>query len=339
MLLLLSSKESEMKMKALLVVVIALLTLSGCTGVHVSLLPQTKPLEERVLEGKGKPKILLVDLDGVISFQGETDILKFTERPSKVAFFREALKKAEADPNIVAAIVKINSPGGTVTASDTIYHEIMSFKQRKKIPLNAYILELCASGGYYVASASDRIIASPTAITGSIGVLAMKFNLEGLMSKIGVSEETYKSGPKKDFWSPFRPSTPEEKRMLQDIINKLYARFVEVVSANRQKLLTEPEVKALADGRILTAGEALEAKLIDQVSYLDEAIESMKKELHIEQARVITYARPQTFKSNIYSEYSPMPLVGWSPVINPISLDPKALGAFSGVHFMYLWNP
>jgi protease-4 len=338
MLLLLSSKESAMKMKALLAV-ISLSALLGCTGVHVSLLPQTKPLEERVLEGTGKPKILLVDLDDVISFQEETDVLRFVERPSKVAFFREALKKAEVDPNIVATIVRINSPGGTVTASDTIYHEIMTFKQRKKIPVHAYILELCASGGYYVASASDRIIASPTAITGSIGVLAMKFNLEGLMSKIGVSEETYKSGPKKDFWSPFRPSTPEEKKMLQDIINKLYARFVEVVSANRQKFLTEPEVKALADGRILTAGEALEAKLIDRVSYLDEAIESMKKELHIEQATVVTYARPHTFKSNIYSEYSEMPRAGWSPVINPVALNPKTPGVFSGVHFMYLWNP
>jgi protease-4 len=334
----LSPEEPEMKMKALLAI-ISLLALSGCTGLHVSLLPQTKPLEERVLEGTGKPKILLVDLDGAISFREETDGLKLMQRPSMVAFFREALKKAEADPDIAAAIVRINSPGGTVTASDTLYHEIMAFKHKKKIPVNAYILELCASGGYYVASASDRIIASPTAITGSIGVIAMKFNLEGLLSKIGVSEETYKSGPKKDFWSPFRPSTPEEKKMLQDIIDKLYARFIEVVYANRQKLLTDQEVKVLADGRILTAGEALEAKLIDQVSYLDEAIESMKKELHIEQARVITYARPQTFKSNIYSEYSEMPLVGGSPVINPISLNPKTLGTFSGVHFMYLWNP
>jgi protease-4 len=326
-----------MKKNALLFV-LSLWVLSGCTGINVSLLPPTKPLEEKVLEGKGTPKILLVDLDGVISFKEETDKLQLSPRPSKVAFFREALHKAEADSDIAGMIVRINSPGGTVAASDTIYHEIMSFKQRKKIPVNAYIMELCASGGYYVASASDRIIATPTAVAGSIGVIAMRFNIEGLLSKIGVSEETYKSGPKKDFWSPFRPSTEEEKKMLQDIIDKLYVRFVGVVYANRQKVLTEQEVKALADGRILTANGALDARLIDQVAYLDEAIEAMKKSLHIEQARVITYIRPQTFKSNIYSEYSEMPLPR-SQVINLISINAEELSLFSGVQFMYLWNP
>jgi protease-4 len=326
-----------MKKNAILFV-LSLLVLSGCAGVNVSLLPATRALEEKVLEGKGKAKILLVDLDGVISFKEETDGLKLRTRPSKVAFFREALLKAEADSDIAGVIVRINSPGGTAAASDTIYHEIMSFKQKKKIPVNAYIMELGASGGYYVASASDRIIASPTAITGSIGVIAMRFNMEGLLSKVGISEETYKSGPKKDFWSPFRPSTEEEKKMLQDIIDKLYARFVEVVYANRQKLLTDREVKAVADGRILTASAALEARLIDQVSYLDETIEAMKKGLNIEQARVITYVRPKTFKSNIYSEYSEMPLLG-PQVINLISINAEELSLFSGVQFMYLWNP
>ncbi len=315
--------------------VIFLLLFSACTGLNVSLLPPLKPLEEQVLEGQGKPKILLLDLDGVISFKEESDELKLRTMPSKVAFFREALRKAGEDSAIAGVIVRINSPGGTVTASDTIYHEIMSFRQKKKIPVNAYIMEVGTSGGYYVASASDRIIASPTAVTGSIGVIAMRFNLEGLFSKIGVSEETYKSGPKKDFWSPFRPTTAEEQKMLQDMIDQLYARFVGVVYANRQKLLTEQEVKTLADGRILTAGEALETKLIDQVSYLDETIDSMKKALHIEEARVITYVRPKTFKSNLYSE---MPLAG-PQVINLISINAGGLSFFPRVQFMYLWNP
>jgi protease-4 len=321
-----------------LLFVFSLLIFSGCTGLNVSLLPPLKPLEEQVLEGKGEPKILLLDLDGVISFEEEVDELKLTTMPSKVAFFREALRKAEEDPRIAGVIVRINSPGGTVTASDTIYHEIMSFRKKKKIPVNAYIMELGTSGGYYVASASDRIIASPTAVTGSIGVIAMRFNMEGLFSKIGVSEETYKSGPKKDFWSPFRPSTAEEQKMLQDMIDKLYARFVGVVYANRQKLLTEQEVKALADGRILTAGEAFETRLIDQVSYLDEAIDSMKKALNIEQARVITYLRPKTFKSNIYSKDPEMPLRR-PLVINLISIKGEELSLFKGMQFMYLWRP
>jgi len=323
-----------MKRNALLLVLFSMI-LSGC---FFSLLPKVEPLEEKVLEGKGKPKILLLELDGLISFKEGTDRLNLTTRPSKVAFFREALRKAENDPDLAGVIVRINSPGGTVTASDVIYHEIRSFKEKKKIPIYAYIMELGASGGYYVACASDRIVASPTAITGSIGVIAMKFNIEGLLSKVGVSEETYKSGPKKDFGLPFRPSTEEEKKMLQGIIDRLYARFVEVVSTNRQKLLSESEVKTLADGRILTAGEALAVKLIDQVSYLDRAIDQMKEELGIDQAQVVTYIRPRTFKSNIYSGYSEQPLQG-PQVVNLISVNAEELSLLSGVQFMYLWNP
>jgi protease-4 len=317
--------------------VLCLLISSGCSGLNVSLLPESQPLEEKVLEGAGKAKILLVDLDGVISFKEEKDILKLGTKPSKVAFFREALLKAAEDPEISGVIVRINSPGGTVAASDTIYHEIMRFREKRKIPVNAYITELCASGGYFVASAADRIIASPTAITGSIGVIAMKFNIEKLLSKIGISEETYKSAPKKDFWSPFRPSTPEEKKMFQDIIDKLYARFIEVVWASRQKVLTEREVRTLADGRVLVSGEALKARLIDRVAYLDETITEMKKDLNIDQAKVITYVRPRTYKSNIYSEFPEVPLLG--PQVNLISINAEGLSTFSGVQFMYLWNP
>ncbi len=315
-----------------------LLVFSGCAGLNVSLLPKTEPLEEKVLEGEGRPKVLLIDMDGVISFKDEKESLLFRKGPSKVAFFREALLKAEADPEIAGVIVRINSPGGSVSASDTIYHEIMSFKTKRKIPVYAYILELGASGGYYVASAADRIIASPTAITGSIGVIAMKFNMEGLFSKIGVSDETYKSGPKKDFWTPFRPSSAEEKRMLQEIIDKLYARFLQVVYLSRQKVLTEDEVKTLADGRIVTADDALKSGLVDQTAYLDETIETMKRALHIQKVRVVTYIRPKTFTSNIYSGYPEMPLQG-PQVINLISINAEDLALFSGVQFMYLWNP
>jgi len=313
---------------------ISLVLFSGC-ALNMSLAPEPKPLEEKVVEGEGRPKILLVDLDGMISFKEETGITGIVTKPSKVAFFREALLKAENDPDMAAVVLRINSPGGSVAASDTIYHEIMSFKQKKKIPVEAFIMEVGASGGYYVASACDSIIASPAAITGSIGVIAVKFNVDGLLSKIGVSEETYKSGPKKDFWMPFRPSTPEEKKMLQGIIDKLYARFVEVVYLNRQKLLTKAEVGELADGRILTADEALDSKLIDKVAYLDETINAVKNSLNLDKARVVTYERPKTFKSNIYSDMSsPGP-----QVINLLTVNAEDFSIFSGTRFMYLWNP
>lgn len=323
-----------MKTKTVLSLLV-LLFLTGCTLVNVSLGPRTKPLEERVLEGEGDRKILIVDLDGTISFKEKRDLLRTRSGTSTVAFFREALRKAEADPDIVGVIVRINSPGGTVVASDAIHHEIVRFKQKRRVPVYAYILELGTSGGYYVACASDRIIAGPAAITGSIGVIAVKFNIEGLLAKIGVSDETYKSGPSKDFWLPFHPSTPEEKKMLQGIIDDLYGRFVEVVSQNRQDVLSRQEVNALADGRIFSASAALQAKLVDQVAYLDETIEVMKTALHISEAKVITYARPGTYTSNVYSE-APFQT---PQVINLISINAEEFGLFSGVQFMYLWNP
>ncbi len=311
------------------------LVLSGCTLLKLSLLPEMKPLEETVLEGEGSKKIVLVDLDGVITLKEEKGSLNLKSGPSKVAFFREALLKAREDEHVAGMIVRINSPGGTVTASDLIYHEIMSFREKKKIPVYAYIIELGASGGYYVASAADRIIASPASVTGSIGVIAMKFNVEGLLSKIGVSEETYKSGQKKDFWSPFRPSSPEEKKMFQEIIDELHGRFVAVVSGSRREVLSEAEVRTLADGRVLSAREALHERLVDQVAYLDETIEEMKKALGIEQARVVAYVRPGTFMPNIYSEMS----LKHPAAINLISIHAEDFPFFSGVRFLYLWNP
>jgi protease IV len=316
----------------LYIIAILSMILTGCGGLNVSLLPETKPLVEQTLEGAGKPKILLIDLDGIISFKEEQAGL-ITRRPSKVAYFREAFRKAEEDSDIAGVIIKINSPGGTVSASDAIYHEIIRFRQKRNIPIYAYIMEVGASGGYYVACAADRIVASPTAITGSIGVVAMKLNIEGLLSKIGVSDETYKSGPKKDFWSPFRASTPDEKQMLQEIIDRLYARFVDVVHLNRQKFLTKRQIETLADGRIMTADAAAAAQLIDQVAYLDDTIESLKKTLNLENAEVITYSRPRTFKSNIYSEMPSTP-----QVINLISINSEELALFSGIQYMYLWT-
>ncbi|MDA8085458.1 MAG: signal peptide peptidase SppA [Nitrospiraceae bacterium] len=312
------------------------LMLAACASFNISLFPQAKPLKEKLIEGEGRPKILLLDLDGVISF-GEKKTYLGAGAPSPVEYFSEALRKAEKDKDIEGVIIRISSPGGGVTASDTIYHEIERFKRKKKVPVYAYIMDIGASGGYYVASAADRIIASPTALTGSIGVIAMKLNIEGLMSKVGVREETYKSGPVKDFWSPFRPSTPQEKAMLQSVIEDLYGRFINAVYKNRQKVLSRQQVLALSDGRIFTADQALKARLIDQEAYLDEAIKGLEKSLKITRARVVTYARPGQFKETVYSEAPFGGRMQNGVNINLISIE--GLAPEPGVAFMYLWNP
>jgi protease-4 len=142
-------------------VIIFLFYLSGCSFINVSLTPSTKPLEEKVLEGKGTPKILLVDLDGIISLKEETSSLKLATKPSKAALFREVFRKAESDSDIVGVIIRINSPGGTVSASDTIYHEIMSFKQKRNIPVYAYIWSLPPQGAITLPPPPTALLQAP----------------------------------------------------------------------------------------------------------------------------------------------------------------------------------
>jgi len=306
------------------------IALSGCAYVNVPLLSSPQPLEEQVLEGDGARKILILDVSGTISEQEKTGGLLGRPSASKVSLLRESLQKAERDRDVAGVILRINSPGGTVTASDIIRHDIVEFKKRTKVPVLACIMSTGTSGGYYVATAADEIIAHPTAITGSIGVILMKFNVEGLMGKIGVAEQTVKSGDKKDIMSPFRKATPEEVRLGQEIIDQLYQRFLDVIMARPGNRLSREELVKLADGRLYTAGQALAARLIDRTGYLDEVIAGLRKTIGDEKARVVSYYRPGSYKGSIYADAG----------MNEGMLEMVGgLDGFSTGGFMYLWRP
>ena len=326
-------KTTLIRSLALLSAVTVTIILSGCAFVNVPLVSQLQPLEEKIVEGEGDAKILLLDVTGTIS-EEKRRVSGIFEKISMVDEFREALKKAESDKKIAALIIRINSPGGTVTASDILHHEILRYKKKTGKRVVACLMDVAASGGYYVAMAADEVVAHPTTITGSIGVIAVKFNVQELFVKIGVGQETIKSGDKKDIFSPFRPSTPEEKKILQDIIDQLQGRFVEIVSVGR-KDLDRPAILKLADGRIYTAQQALENKLVDRVGYLDDVIEGVKSSLQMSKASVIVYYRPGSYKSTIYSGLSE----GGSPVFNLISIDGENILSAQGVRFLYLWAP
>ena len=203
--------------------------IAGCTCFSIPLVEKTESLDETVISGKGRDKILLVDISGVLSSEEKGSTFSLRKEASIVARIREELKKAIKDRRIKGLIMRVNSPGGTVTSSDIIYREITKFKNETKIPVAACIMELAASGGYYVSLAADTIIAHPTSVTGSIGVIALKFNAKGLMEKIGVEDETVKAGDKKDLWSPFRPSTEEEREIIQNMLNDFHEKFMDVV--------------------------------------------------------------------------------------------------------------
>src|SRR6267143_3862288 len=214
-------------MRTLSVLISAALLLQGCTLVDIDLQPRIHPLKEETVEGSGTSKILLMDVSGVLSDESGGVVLGTPPpRVPIVARVREELQKAEDDDNVKALIVRINSPGGTITASDLIYREIESFKTRRKIPVVAVMMDVAASGGYYAALAADTIFALPTTVTGSIGVIMLTVNAQGLLDKLGVSTSTIKSGPRKDMGSPFRQLTDDERTIFQSVIDELQAQFL-----------------------------------------------------------------------------------------------------------------
>jgi protease IV len=314
------------------IVILMAFFLNGCTLFNVALLNPVSPLKEKVLEGEGTPKLLLIDVSGVISDKKKGGGLR--EKPSLVAEIKEALQKAEKDRDIAGILIRINTPGGTVSASDIIYHELLAFKGRKKVPIHAAIVGLGTSGGYYVATAADRISAQPTSVTGSIGVIFMHFEVDGLLNKIGVAEWTVKSGDKKDMMTPFRAPTNEERMIVQGVIDKLYGRFLDVVLARPGNTLGRAELTALADGRIYTAEQALSARLIDGVCYLDEALNDLKKAAGVDQARVVTYYRTGSYQGSIYSGEPSASGQG----MGLLALGEDGLEMFSDIGFAYLWK-
>jgi len=316
--------------RALLSLFLLPMLFSGCAFVNVPLIPPPSPLAEQVLEGDGARKILLLDISGTITEEEKSGGLLGRATPSLVSVVRESLHKAEKDKDIAGLILRINSPGGTVTASDIIRHDVMAFKKRRNVPVLACIVGTGASGGYYVATAADEITAHPTAITGSIGVILMKFNVEGLMGKIGVEEQTVKSGDKKDIMSPFRRATPEEVKLGQEIIDQLYGRFLDVIMERPGNSLTRDELRTVSDGRVYTAGQALQAKLIDRIGYLDDVIAQLRTAVGDGKARVVSYYRPGNYKGSIYAGMAERAGLA------------EALGgfdAFGNSSFMYLWRP
>jgi len=314
--------------------VLAALALAGCSSIiSIDLAPRIRPLEEETVEGSGTAKILLLALSGVL--QEDTPSLSLTTPPPRVpllARVREELGKAEKDEKVQAVVLRINSPGGTMTTTDVIYREIREFKTRRKVPVIAAIMDVGASGGYYVALAADQIFAHPTTITGSIGVIMLTVNAQGLLEKVGVTPLAIKSGPLKDAGSPFRGLTDEERAVFQSVIDDMFGRFVRLVSESRK--ISEARVRQFADGRIYTAEQARALGLVDRIGYLDEAVAAARQAAGLTEARVIMYHRPREYRANVYSASLPP-----SGVENLLTQAAGLVGGGPGARFLYLWWP
>ncbi len=317
---------------------LSLVILAGCgpTAFRIELVPTHQRLEEtKIQRDEGifiRNKIAVIDVDGLLINRRKRGWMQEGDNP--VSMFVEKLDKAASDRLVKAVVLRINSPGGTVAASDIMYHSLREFKRKTGKPVVTCILGLGCSGAYYVACGSDGIMAQPGSVTGSIGTIMHTFSVAGTMEKIGVKAVAIKSGELKDLGSPLHDLGTEERKVLEGIVTQFFEQFLTVVEEGR-KDIGEQKLRGLADGRVFTAEEAFKEKLIDRIGYPADGIEWAKKIAGLEKARVVMYHRPLGYKANVYSTaMSDEGVVG--ALIN-VEL-PDWLNS-SGTQFLYLWQP
>jgi len=264
--------------------------MAGClpSRITLDLAPQTGKLKETVVAGTNNgPKVVLIDVTGLISEQPVGSLIK--SHASVVDSFVAQLEKAAADPRVRAVVLRINSPGGTVAATETVYEEILRFRERTGKPVVASFAEIAASGGYYIALACDEIIAQPSTITGSIGVIMQTFNVSRGMSMIGIEGRAVTSKRNKDIANPFAKIDEQHYAILQGIVDEFYAAFrgrvldARPISSENEELVT--------DGRVFTGTEAVRLGLADRTGGVRDAFDVAKERANVSNASLVKYHR------------------------------------------------
>ncbi len=290
---------------------------------------------ERYLSGQGPAKIAVVRVVGPISREGRGVALLGTGASSRAIV--ALLERARRDPAIRAVIVELDTPGGSVVASDELYQALVALRRTGR-PVVALLTEVAASGGYYVAAAADHIVAAPTTVTGSIGVIVALANTEALSRKIGVRTIVFKSGAFKDLGNPNRPMTPAEAAIVQRLVDEAYARFVDAVARGRR--MDPARVRRLADGRIYTGLQAQRLGLVDSLGHLPAAVTVAMRRAGLAQATVVEYGAGGGVLQALLGALGRRLPVGWDAVA-PAPV-PEATGAALagwGISVQYLMVP
>lgn len=242
---------------------------------------------ENVVEsGDFTNRIAHLTVSGVIQDVGEPSIWETVEYNHQ-AFMRQ-LDAVLADDTVQAVLLSVDSPGGGVIESAEIHEKLVQIKEEKQIPIYVSMGSMAASGGYYISAPADKIFAQRETITGSIGVIMQSLNYSKLAEKVGIEFETIKSGAHKDMFGGNRPSTAEEKAMLQEMIDESYEVFVDIIEQGRG--MSEADVKKVADGRILGGSQALKAGLVDEIGNENIALQALRTEHDLEDAELFEYA-------------------------------------------------
>ncbi len=316
------------------------------------------PIQSVVIDGRAGSqggRIAIVDVDGLIVNRNFTGLNSMGENP--VALFREKMRRIECDGSIAAVVLRINTPGGGVTATDILAHDITRLKHCRDLPVVACVMTTGCGGGYYLATHADQIVAHPTSVVGGIGVILNSYNMEDTLGQYNIVPVPVKSGDKIDLGSPQRTMKVSERAILQAMANQFHERFVEQVRRSRgAKLRENPaavtlglsdlgrdndgeasssnEVDDLFDGRVWTGTQAFENGLVDSIGYLDDAIDMAGRLAGLAgDAPVILLRRDN---DRALSEFDVTPN---SPMSSLLPISIPGLDRTKMPTFMYLWQP
>ena len=319
-----------MKKTAAYIIGLFLLSLGWACHVQLDFMGTEEIREVVLLPSKAKEKVLVIDIAGTIGTGGQNSL--FSKEGDLLSRVYYRLEQAARDKLVRGIILRLDTPGGDVTASDIIYNEVLKFKKKTGLPVVGLMMGVAASGGYYIASACDYIVAHPSTITGSIGVISYFPSLGELFAKVGLRTQIIKSGEMKDAGSPFRDMNQDERKVFQGIIDELYERFLGVIYEKRKGALSLEDIRKIADGRVYTAPQALKLKLVDEVGYFDAALAKALSLASLKEARVVAYTYYPARKTNLYAAELTRPTLFEGKSIEDLLPTLK-----SG--FYYLWLP
>lgn len=246
-------------------------------------------IKETVIEARdSSEKIALLTIDGTIASGGQETL--FSGPTYNHAFFMTQLNEILEDTSVKGVLLEVNTPGGGVYESAEIAKGLTEIQEQRKIPIYVSMKTMAASGGYYVSAKADKIYAAEETMTGSIGVIMSGLNMSGLLEKLGVTDETVKSGELKDIGSTTRKWTDKDRQVMQEMIDSSYDRFVTIISEGRG--MSDEDVRKIADGRIYDGVQAHENGLVDELGYQEDALADLRKEYKLKNATLFQYELP-----------------------------------------------
>ena len=281
--------------------------------------------------GASAPRVAVLDVDGLLLNQNLTGLYSVGENP--VAAFREKLEAAAVDPRVCAVVVRINSPGGGVSAADMMSEDLRRFRVATKKPAVACLLDVATGGAYYLAVGCDRVVALPTTITGAIGAVVNHANLQDAMAQLNVRVDSVKAGDLIDMGTVTAPLTDDVRSLFQEMADGFRGRFTSRVTACR-RLMTDSDRKTVADGRIVSASKALALHLVDLLGYPDDAVSEAEMLAGVRGSEVVLFQRSGYPVRSIYATVPNVPLQSDLIPFSYPGLERSKLPTF-----LYLWQP